>query len=404
MALALPLSAQDTPTTPAPTEPETVTTKPAAEKPKQKSALEEPPLHRWGAMDWTLGAWKADLRGSTYAVGTVFQGTAFSNNAVINAPADPVLRGMVKVVWYLPKSMGQLQFHYDAFRNTTRYSVLDPGNFIYGETQVLPEFAGVANDGRADGLAADALTKTRRFRVEYGHTAFETPRSRGTWHAGLRYIDHSESLDNFYYALVSGIPPLLPPLPSLTGIEPNPDYAHVGADYSGTGVGAGLDVEFAVHPRIKIVGGLSLGVSGGKSKSQYQSISYFYWSTGGPLGEKILTYDELLYALNVNNPDTAKFVVQSTATATVVDTGSFQVVPDIDAYLSVEGRVWSSLRVWAGIRAMAYPGAGIRIRPTSYQLLETVVGGPIQTAVNTVEHTTYSVGYTGFMLGLAYRF
>jgi hypothetical protein len=405
--MAWPAAAQEPEPEPKPKDSETAPKDaPAEAKPdesKPKRAFEEPPLHRWGGLRVSAYVWQPSLGGADDAVATRFNGTSQGLNAALTVSNDPALSDGYGATWTLPHQIGAIDFGYDAIKNTSPLQRLDPGTFLYGETLVLSDFAGVADNGYADGFRAQSVTKSRRFRVEYSHTAFESPRAKGTWHAGLRFVGHSKDVQATYYALAPNLPPILPPSnvnPDF--LAPRSDFGQWQSDFSGTGVGAGFDAQYHVHPRVDVVGGFSLGLVTGKQKLQYRSRTHFYLWTDPllPHEQIIPTFDELVGFLGSVTDTQA--LAQLDAAGSLIEDNASQAAEDFEGYLGVEGRVWRTLRLFLHVRAWAMLNAATELRPTSVAL--SVTGTGFAYAVTDYRRTEHSVAYQGIVLGVSYRF
>jgi hypothetical protein len=383
-ALVRPSLAEDAPDKPA--TPSGSEKSPTEKSEQANTSYAEPPLHRWGGFDVSVAAWNPSLYGANYGVAAQVIGGSTGTVQVLDVPHDSLIRNALAATWILPHAIGGVRFSYDSIHNRSDLERLTPGTFDFYETAVQSEFAGVGDDGLADGFRASTITKSRIFRLEYANTAFESSHAKGTWHAGLHFVDHSRSLDAEYFALAPNLPPLIPPLGNFTGLIPQSDVAKIRSNFSGQGVGAGMDLAFTVHPRISILAGLSVGVVVGTLRTEAASTTHFYFNTGGDvLGVGVITLDQLRAALD--DSTAAGFIVQVRAVADVRDDYGTQAAEDFDAYIGIEGKVLHQLRVYAQYRALGFLNAGVDPRP----YLST-------------SSTSQSAAYRGFVLGLTYRF
>ena len=385
-ALARPSLADDAPDKTATT---SGTEKSPTEVSQQASAsYAEPPIHRWGGLAVSFAAWNPSLYGANYGVAAQVIPGEVGRVQVLDVPHKSLIRNALAATWILPHAIGGVRFSYDSIHNRSDLERLTPGMFDYYETAVLGTFAGVGDDGLADGFRASTITKSRIFRLEYANTAFESPHAKGTWHAGLHFVDHSRSLDAEYFALAPNLPPLIPPSNMYSNLIPKSDLAKTRSDFSGQGVGAGVDLEFTVHPRVSILAGFSVGVVVGTLRTEAASRTHFYFSSGGPLGIGYITLDQLREALNdTSDTSAATFVQQIGSVADVRDDYGTQAAEDFDAYIGIEGKVLHQLRVYAQYRALGFLNAGVDPGP----YLST-------------SSASQSAAYRGFVLGLTYRF
>src|SRR5262245_47473674 len=148
--------------TPAP-QPETPAPAAATEPPpppKAKTPLGDPPLHRWGGLTVAVEAWGPILSNKNYPIAIINDGI---DTRILDLETDDSVREHWKVWYHLPKDMGSVRFEYYSMRHEGTSRVFDPGNFIYGELLASPVFAGMRDDGLADGFTAAATTKSREF-------------------------------------------------------------------------------------------------------------------------------------------------------------------------------------------------------------------------------------------------
>ena len=390
--IALSASAQET--EPA-EEPKPETPAPAAEAPppppKPKAPLGDPPVHRWGGLTLAVDVWGPELANEDYDVAVV-NGGEFPR--VLSMPSDAATRMHWKVWYHLPKDLGSLRFEYDSMRDEADMQIFDTGNFAYFELLTVPGFGGLSDDGLVDGVTASSTTKTREFRVEYERVVFESPRTRGAFHAGYRNLDHSREFEATYYSLLPAFPPFLPPnFPETfdpTPLFPIPDVARETSDFSGHGLGAGLDVEFKLHPRVSLLTGLTIGAVRGTIDTRYQSETNFYVLH---VGEEIfyLDFQDVVDIINSDTPTTSptdQIGQLATANAVALRDRS-RLAYEIDISMAVQFKIWRSLAATAGLRELAYVDVGAEARPSSG--LDLLV-------------KNFTAGYGGYFFGLSYRF
>lgn len=368
----------------------------ATEVPKKKSNLEDPPLHRWGGWTISLAAWNPSMVGDQVRVGLVVpqDGTALQP---LYLEANATIRESWIVSYHLPKGMGSIVMHYDSMNFTDNHDYFSPGQFVYDETELFTPFRGAFDDGLSDGIRAKALLKTREFRLEYSDVAYESKRAKVTWGAGVRNADHNENIEIRYLALVPNIPPVIPPIitpaPDPAQWKPQPDVVHLQSDYSGTGAGASLDVEFKLHPRFSIVSGLSLGLLRGNARSFSKSQSSFYFSAGtaGPPATPphYVSGQELIDTLTNGTPEEILAITQQNVVLSYYAPKTSLMGQTYDIYIGAQSPVYKGLRVFAMFRDMYYANVG--------QIATFDANGDLR-------NESKSVGYEGYLVGLSWRF
>jgi hypothetical protein len=361
------------------------------EPPKKKSSLEDPPLHRWGGFTISLAGWSPALIGADDVI-AVSLPTSGAYPHPITIPSSSSIRESWMVAYHLPQNMGSIVGHYDSMHTEDSTFVETPGQFDIGESLASPVVRGAFDDGLADAVDGSSTTKTRETRLEYSNTAWEGKHTRATWGAGVRNVDHNELLQVNYYALVPNLPPVIPPIVDVARDpaqwQPIPDKVTLQTDYSGTGVGVSLDVEFKLHPRFSIISGLSLGLLRGKSTSTYKSLNGFYVSSFG--GEThYITPQEMVTILQTGTQNEILAVSQQYLFTAYYAPNVSQAGQTFDGYVGVQSMVWRGLRVFATFRDMYYQNVG----------MDQVLNPNL-----TVTTTSKSVGYEGYKIGASIRF
>lgn len=369
-----------------------------AEPAPPKSGLEDPALHKWGGWTLSLAGWSPTLVGAEEEVAT-FESVGV--NQPLYQESDASIKETVRILYHIPHDAGTIVLHYDAMDHEDELQNLLPGQFVFSETRGFPVLLGAFDDGLADGVVSTATRRTREFRLEYQKKAFDSRWAKGTWSAGYRQLSHSRLLGITYYAIVPNLPPIIPPVDLPPGFDPDslipvPDGVSQTSNFSGHGLGASLDVEFPVHPRVSIVSGLSIGLIRGTSESKFSATSSFYSLI--PTPDVPLTKDELFELLSNPQPpagDGEPYVpqigdlLQTTLQANLNSTTASQMAQSYDAYIGVQVIAYKGLRVFATIRDVSYINVGEYIVPKP---------GP------TNEKTALNAGYEGYTVGISYRF
>ena len=411
--IALSAAAQESePPAAPPEEPKPEPTAPAAEEPpappKPKSPLGDPPLHRWGGLTISGDVWAPELSNEDFDVAIYNDGT---DTRIISLPRDAATRQHWKVWYHLPNDRGSIRFEYDSMRHEGEASALDPGNFAYGELLALPLLAGLNDDGLADGVQGTAVNKTREFRVEYENVAFDNPKATGLFHLGYRTVDNARQVEASYFALLPTFPPFLPPVfdPNFnpTFLFPIPDTARTTSDFSGSGLGAGFDVEFKLHRRVSLWGSLSLGVLRGKIDTRYESsVSGYFFNDPDDDQEaaRQITFAEVQQIIANEQPgsgdgDLTSRIFQDPTEVRVGYRDQSRLAWELDLSITAEVKLWRSLSLNLGLREMVYADVASDLRRGTPVLQPT---GTVNFQTVTEEKRT--VGYEGYFAGLSYRF
>lgn len=389
-ALALPVAAQEEPVPtepPSPTPPVEAKAAPAENAPEKKG-VDDPPLHRWGAFKLSVAGWNPQLLSADEEIAATSSGGITSP---LNAGSHAEVRALVGVAYLLPHDAGSIVFHYAAMEHLDDFEYLTPGQFGFVESRGFPLLLGAFDDGLADGVRATTIRRTHEFRLDFSKRAFDSPRARGTWAAGVRELHHDRLTAISYLAIVPNLPPLIPPIvpdtfdPSF--LAPHPDLVSQASSFSGNGIGASLDVEFPLHPRVSVISGIALGLIRGRAGSQYTSQNAFYFSSDAPTVP--LTKSALFTILTNGPPAEILKIDQGTAVTGVYTTGVSRVAETLDIYVGLEATLYRGLKIFAALRELYYENVGEYVVPN---------------ASGSKDRTALSAGYEGYTVGLSWRY
>lgn len=310
-------------------------------------------------------------------------------------------------------------------------SLSSPGQFIYGELNIAPYYAGLFLDGMADGFDARADLLLRDFRLDYYREAFSNPRVTGRWFAGLRRVFHRRSLETWYLAQAPGLGPLLAPasnnprpdlMPGRCGVyredetgpgcEPVSDYSLTHSDVEFRGVEAGFDIDVTLlRRRLFFNAGFAVAVGRGRQTTNYKSTTYRYelrdGGRSGPLVRVLVPpYDEFNeYTGGSGFTGVVENVAQvelPLSMNTVNESASSAV---IETFLGFTYRPWRTLDIRLGFRQTRYEDIGVVVMPSDAS--PTVPENPDKTTVWNLQDDSrneYSMTYEGYYLGVSYLF
>lgn len=381
IVLVLPVAAQEdtVPKEPPPAE----TKETNSETAPTKKGIDDPPLHRWGGFTVSVAGWSPSLVGADEEVATA--STANGGQPLLQGSSESI-RETVRVTYHLPHDFGSIVVQYEGMEQDDFLQNFTPGQFNFAETRAYPYAIGAFDDGLADGVSSSATRKTREFRLEYQNRAFDSKWARGTWGVGYRELSHARGLGITYYAIVPNLPPIIPPIvPENTnplGLQPLSDTVSQTSGFSGHGLGASLDVEFVLHPRVSIISGLSIGLIRGKAESVYTSTSSYYYGLGG----RIL---DIVDYLSTATPAQIDAVDQQSVTVGLSTASNSQFAQSYDVYVGLQVIAYKGLRVFGTLRDVSYMNVGEYVVPT-YPLSNT--------------RTSLNAGYEGYTVGLSWRF
>ena len=290
----------------------------------------------------------------------------------------------------LNSGAGELLFTYWSHADDQPWGQLNAGNYNLYATMVAPTYAGVNNDGLSDGVTAQADTSTRDVRLDFARRAFDGPRMRGRWFVGLRWVDHDRVQSAQYLALVSPLPPVLPPLPYKPELDPTPDSGAMTSRFSGRGVEAGFELQFPIVKRFQVDAGMAFAVLRGLTDVRYASTTHAYAIVDGDTVVRILEppYSEFEQLDESGSP--LINTIQQIAFTEGVNSQSLSTDASVlETWIGARWNAWRGLDVFAGFRNTRYADAGMEVR--------RVDGFDF-------EDERVSVDYEGYFLGVGYRY
>lgn len=380
-------------------------------------------------------AWLMQPAGLDYTPATVSDPNVGVANQAVRTDFDANRSDRYFVGYRLPNDMGSFTFGYQAVDFTTRDEQTQPGSFIFGETLAFRVPAshfgapGVNDDAFADGFLYTTATSLREYALSYERDAFRTQRVEGRWSIGWRNTRHRRNQEATYYAVLSPLPPLLPPTGDCTGtsqevpggvilncaLSPTPDTASVGSTYDGRGPMAAFDVDIKLwRDKLILETGAGYTVQRGKMTADYLGTNQTYICTRdeidpntgeGCVAGQILTspWSQLnqLIPVDGGGPPTqvSDAVAQGSLSAGTQVTSESASSDILDIYLGLRWSVLSWFELSGGFRSSRYSDVGLDLIP---QDVAASVSGALVVPYSTVKKT--SVTYEGFYVGLKFSF
>jgi hypothetical protein len=360
------------------------------------------------------GTWIAQPKGTEFFPATVTDQNNPFDAELLGMSFGTETAGRFRLGWVFGKSYGGIiATYYGQSPEDSTLSGRSPGEFVYGQIQNHPLYAGYRNDGLSDAFEATAGMRLRDFRLDYFNRAFRSPRVRGNWLVGYRNIDVERQFSVEYPTLLNDLPAFIPPFctPSTPEEEgdfpqcypnlvPQTDVATMESNYSGRGIEAGMDFEVPfLRNRMQLEAGFVFAVLRGDIRTQYRSTTHVYTLDGVLLA---WPYDVLGESLPPENPGDPPIPVADFADQVAFDIAlgadSLSATSTIfEVNLGLRFKVWRDLDVFFGLRSANYDNVGVDYRPKVLVL-------DVNSNLQTVEETDRSVTYEGFYLGMSYQF
>jgi len=378
--------------------------------------------------------WYAQPAGLEYSPGTISDPDVSVANQSVKIVPDANRNDRFDVRFQLPGNMGRVIGGYSAVDYSSRDEDYQPGQYIFGESLAFTVptgnvgAPGVNDDAFSDGYLYSTATSLREWVIAYQRDAFRTQRVEGRWSIGWRSTRHRRNQDATYYAVLSPLPPLLPPTTDCVGtpedvpggvllncaLSPQPDTAAVGSTYDGRGLEARFEVDINLwRDKLVLETGAGYTVQRGKMTADFSGTNNYYICTGDAIdpstGEGCHTGDIVTYPFSeisqlIPNPGGQPIQVsdsvaqQSVSAGTLTQTeGASSDILDID--IALRWRIMDWFEVSGGFRTTSYSNVGLDLIP---QDVTRSVSGALVVPRTTVKKT--SVTYEGFFIGLLFSF
>ncbi len=379
----------------------TETPPPAAEP--QEEPPQEASVARAPKLFVEFGFWYAQPVGTEYFVATEHDPGSPLNTRVWDVAHRGEWRPRYRFGYALDDNAGEFLGTYFSLDEQADLIRSTPGSFVYGETQVVPFFAGVFDDGRADAFEALTRTQIREWRLDFARSFLDRPRVRAKWLVGWREVNHLRQMEVNYFALSPPpdlFPPLLPP-PSpgpRLDLLPAADEAVNASTYSGRGPEVGVEFlfPFGKGEKFAVEGGATFAALRGDLLQSYSSFTSFYgvYDEGDLIGILTAPYDAFLLD-NPNNPS-----IRQTSVPIGIQVATAQLSGSVlDVHLGFRWKVWTDLEVVGGFRSSSYDKVGAFVTPAAPALSPNGIFN-----LEALNQKNLSVIYEGFYSGISYRY
>jgi hypothetical protein len=385
----------------------------------QEEAPAEETGNRLGNIFLDIGTWVAQPSGLQYTPATRVDPTSpFATQTNLEIPHGTNDEAQYRVEYRLPSNMGSFEFRVYKHEDNSNLDGFSPAAFLFGEALTHNLYAGLNNDGLADAFRSRSRTKMREWRIDYRRQAFRTPRVAADWFVGWRRVKHSRDLRADYFALVPGLPVILPPACDLNcpDLSPESDFASTRSQFEGRGATAGIDLQFPLWKNeVVFEGGASISVLRGDLNSRYEALNTYYIETTGTGNfVRILCDTPSACAADYETFDDvfldgttviyqAERIAQRDAAFAVQRANSAQTSLVIENHLGFRWRTpYKRLEVFGGFRQTRYDDVALELRPT-VSALDPNSDGEVVLVTTGVNETERSVTYEGFFGGVTFR-
>jgi hypothetical protein len=380
----------------------------------QEEAPAEETGSRLGNIYFNLESWVSQPTGLEYVPATLINPGSPLETTTLEVPYGTSNEARYQLDYAMPSELGHLVFTLYKHKDDPGLTRLSPAEFIYGATLTNPLFAGVDNDGLADGFASATYTKLRDARIDFYRPAFRSPRVAANWFVGWRRVRFSRSLAADYFGLVPDFPPLLPPggycpdpppPDAPCPLNPIPDSAGIKSSFEGRGATVGMDLEFPLWKNTVVLeGDIAISVMRGKVDTEYGSETALYVLDGTEiLGPPYDEFDDVL----VDDQGVVTYLIdditQETFTVGLQADGLSTTSEVFEASIGFRWRTpLKRLEVYGGFRQAHYADAAIDLRPKNVTYTVTEDGLEVRN-IQDIDEVDRSVTYEGFYGGIRVR-
>ncbi len=347
-----------------------------------------------GRLIFGVEGWIAQPAGLGYSPATeeaVATGIGIeSRRLTMNHGTNSKLR--YQVGYRLPGNWGKVVYSSYNHNDEGSLNRFDPGAFRFGESLTFTEFAGVNNDGLADGFTSSNSTRLRDLHLNYFRPLFASDKVRGNLILGWRRVDHDRNHGAEYYALVPDFPPVFPPnSPPVASLTPFADTARVRSQFEGRGPELGLNLEFPMlNDKLVIEASAAITVVRGKTTTRYQAENSYYEINGTVLDPPYDIFGTITVDPNTGAVDPNIVQTRQRVSLTSTSESASSEVMDVSIGFRWQALPW--MDVTGGFRNSRFDDVGIDLRP-----------GNINLGLSDVAEVGRSVTYEGFYAGVVIR-
>lgn len=256
-----------------------------------------------------------------------------------------------KIGWKFKDNLGTLAFVYWSSDNEEKMTRTAPGNFVFTQNLSFPLFAGVYDDGMADGVHGELKVQTQSMSLLFSRDFTRSEKVHASWKIGIRQARLEQQSYVQYLAL---LPTLIDPFPNSSLIPLN-DSVREYSDYKALGMELGSTFYFPIASRVSLGADLGISLLRGKLEAKYVSSNYLYTDeyssyfrvTETPLDDNDLQWVSTVFA-NGTEPDSIAEI--------------------LDADIKVIWNVWNGFDLTFGYAISLWSGALLR---EELQLVET---------------------------------
>lgn len=354
------------------------------------------------------GVWFAQPSGLEFHPAIAYQSSAEA--VIIDMPFQSETPPRWRFAWVIPNGIGEIVGTYFGYAQEQSLTATSPGQYVYGETDAFPLYAGAFDDGLADAFSANARAQLRETRFDFAREVWNSPHVKGKWFAGFRLLSQKWELTSQYFSLVQPpelFPPIIPPVGARPDLAPLSDLSHTSSDYTGRGLEAGLDLKFPIDKggKFSIEGGFAVAAMRGTLRTESFAQTHYYLLTfEGQRTVLAAPFDIFTQRLQPSDPEAPTvaaidYITQVSPTLALSGNSISRSSLALDAYLGFRWKIWRDLELFGGYRDQHYDDAGEIQRTASATVSSS---GTIN--VQSVTRTPISTTYEGFYLGVGFLF
>jgi hypothetical protein len=358
--------------------------------------------------------WVSQPEGLEYAPASQRDTNGGTVTSLASMPQGTENRIRYRAGFSIHKNVGEVVGTWYSHAQNSELARYTPGQFAYGILPMYPLYAGINDDGLADGFLAETQTKLRDMRLDFRRIGFQSSKIVARWFVGYRMVQHTRTLDGEYYSLFpvyqgQALPPILfpQPTPNNNPLAAGADTAHLASQFEGGGLEAGVDLTFPLSRSLSIETGFSIASLQGRLATQYGSTSHFYAMMSMPSRLEIdyimaPPFDEFNSVDAQGNSLIG--AIQQFALPINVETDDSAGAQILESYLELRWKAWRGLEVFGGYRSARYTGVGADVKPGQINWYRDPNTKVITVTVPSFTREDHSVNYQGLYGGVSYKY
>ena len=323
--------------------------------------------------------WYTKISNVDYDVATKYDDSfEESENLTVQSTNGDTAR--YRLGWIFKNNLGTIEMNNWGFSNDDELIRTDPGSFTFVQNLSFPLYAGVLDDGLADGASGFSHYSIRSFSLLYSRQLAKSERMTSQWKIGLRKVTYNHTLQTEYLALA---PEFITPFLPEESLMPKADTVLERSLLEARGIETGICFFFPLSKKVSFSSELGYSLLNGHADAEYTSRNHYYTSGGS--------------YINPGENELESGDVQEVSVVSIKERDLKTNINILDANLKLNWNVWRTFDLTLGYAYSVWNGALIR---NQVMLVETLPGFYSQTS----RLSRSNISFDGPFLSLSYRY